>query len=260
MTQHDDTAPRGETSHSDPNTAPWRNFYGRRNGKTLNKAQRAYLREDLAQLSPGAVSWAENPDRVPLDMATRFQGKPVWLEVGFGGGEHIVHMASTYPGVEIIGCEPYVNGVAMLLGKLRRTQLRSIAVHPGDARDLMDVLPEGSIDKAFLLYPDPWPKSKHHRRRFVTQEHLEPLHRALKPGAEFRVATDIPDYVRQAVEEIPKAGFAPQFEVPPAFDFDDPQPTHGDWDAPWGDWLSTRYEQKALREGRKPHYLTYRRV
>ncbi|MEX1660376.1 tRNA (guanosine(46)-N(7))-methyltransferase TrmB [Thioclava sp. 15-R06ZXC-3] len=260
MTQHDDTAPRGETSHSDPNTAPWRNFYGRRNGKTLNKAQRAYLREDLAQLSPGAVSWAENPDRVPLDMATRFHGKPVWLEVGFGGGEHIVHMASTYPGVEIIGCEPYVNGVAMLLGKLRRTQLRSIAVHPGDARDLMDVLPEGSIDKAFLLYPDPWPKSKHHRRRFVTQEHLEPLHRALKPGAEFRVATDIPDYVRQAVEEIPKAGFAPQFEVPPAFDFDDPQPTHGDWDTPWGDWLSTRYEQKALREGRKPHYLTYRRV
>jgi len=260
MTQHDDTAPRGETSHSDPNTAPWRNFYGRRNGKTLNKAQRAYLREDLAQLSPGAVSWAENPDRVPLDMATRFHGKPVWLEVGFGGGEHIVHMASTYPGVEIIGCEPYVNGVAMLLGKLRRTQLRSIAVHPGDARDLMDVLPEGSIDKAFLLYPDPWPKSKHHRRRFVTQEHLEPLHRALKPGAEFRVATDIPDYVRQAVEEIPKAGFAPQFEVPPAFDFDDPQPTHGDWDTPWEDWLSTRYEQKALREGRKPHYLTYRRV
>jgi tRNA (guanine-N7-)-methyltransferase len=258
MTQHDDTS--GDSAHLDPTAAPWRNFYGRRNGKTLNKAQKDYLREDLAALTPGAVGWDANPDRNPLDMATRFHGKPVWLEVGFGGGEHIAHMAQTYPDVEIIGCEPYVNGVAMLLGKLRRARVSNVAVHPGDARDLMDVLPEASIDKAFLLYPDPWPKSKHHRRRFVTQEHLEPLHRALKPGAEFRVATDIPDYVRQAVEEIPKAGFAPQFSVPAAFDFDDPQPVSGDWDTAWDDWLSTRYEQKALREGRKPHYLTYRRV
>ena len=252
MTQHDDTAPQP--------AAPWRNFYGRRNGKTLNKAQKDYLREDLAALSPGPVGWDENPDRTELDMATRFHAKPVWLEVGFGGGEHIAHMAQTYPGVEIIGCEPFINGVAMLLGKLRRARISNIAVHPGDARDLMDVLPAASIDKAFLLYPDPWPKTKHHRRRFVTQEHLEPLHRALKPGAEFRVATDIPDYVRQAIEEIPKAGFEAQFRVPAAFDPEDPQPVSGDWDTAWDDWLSTRYEQKALREGRKPHYLTYRRI
>jgi tRNA (guanine-N(7)-)-methyltransferase (EC 2.1.1.33) len=251
MDDFDDTAPNG---------SPWRNFYGRRHGKTLNKAQKDYLREDLPRLSPGPVGWDVNPDRVPLDMAARFKGKPVWLEVGFGGGEHLAHMAQTYPEVEIIGCEPFVNGVAMLLGKLRREKITNVAVHPGDARDLMDVLPEGSISKAFLLYPDPWPKSKHHRRRFVTQEHLEPLHRALKPGAEFRVATDIPDYVRQTVEEVPKAGFEPLFEVPAAFDFDDPQNVSGDWDTPWADWLSTRYEQKALREGRKPHYLTYRRI
>ncbi|MER5171324.1 tRNA (guanine(46)-N(7))-methyltransferase TrmB [Thioclava kandeliae] len=237
----------------------WRNFYGRRHGPTLNKAQKDYLDEDLGALSPGAVDWDSNPDRTPIDMAARFHGKPVWLEVGFGGGEHMIHMAETYPEVEIIGCEPYINGVAMLLGKIRRLGSQNVAVHPGDARDLMDILPEASLSKAFLNYPDPWPKTRHHRRRFVTQEHLVPLFRALKPGSEFRIATDICDYVRQAVQEVPKAGFVAEFEVPAAFDYDDPQEVSGDWDTPWEDWLSTRYEQKALREGRKPHYLTYRK-
>ncbi len=246
--------------HTAPNGAPWRNFHGRRRGKTLNKAQKDYLREDLGRLSPGAVGWDVNPDRRPLDMATRFDDKPVWLEIGFGGGEHLAHMAQSCPQVEIIGCEPFINGVAMLLGKLRREGIANVAVYPGDARDLMDVLPGGSIDKAFLLYPDPWPKSKHHRRRFVTPEHLEPLHRALRRGAAFRIATDSPDYVRQTVEAMPECGFEPQFAVPGAFDFDNPQDVAGDWDTPWADWMPTRYEQKALREGRKPHYLTYRRL
>ena len=255
MSDNDPTTPHD----APPAGRGWRNFYGRRHGKTLNKAQKDYLREDLARLSPGPVDWEVIPDRVPLEMQARFGGRPVWLEVGFGGGEHLAHMARLYPDVAIIGCEPFINGVAMLLGKLRRAGLDNVAVYPGDARDLMDVLPEGSIARAFLLYPDPWPKSKHHRRRFVTDEHLEPLHRVLAPGAEFRVATDIPDYVRQTVEEVPRAGFEPCFAVPPAFDFDDPQPVPGDWSHPWADWYSTRYEQKALREGRVPHYLTYRR-
>jgi tRNA (guanine-N7-)-methyltransferase len=177
-----------------------------------------------------------------------FGGKRVWLEVGFGGGEHMVHQAVANPGVGIIGAEPYINGVAMLLGKIRKAGAGNIRVHPGDARDLMDVLPDGSVAKAFLLYPDPWPKKKHHRRRFVTPEHLEPLHRVLAPGAEFRIATDIPDYVRQALEEVPKAGFVWLADGA------------GDWRRPWDDWLSTRYEQKALREGRGPHYLTFRRL
>ncbi|CAN0053448.1 unnamed protein product, partial [Chrysoparadoxa australica] len=115
-------------------------------------------------------------------------------------------------------------------------------------RNLFDVLPDQSVSKAFLLYPDPWPKKKHHRRRFVTAEHLEPLHRVLKPGAEFRVATDIPDYVRQTLVEVPKAGFEWLAERP------------ADWREPWADWHSTRYEQKALRAGRVPHYLTFRRT
>ncbi len=231
-----------------PSGAPWRNFYGRRNGKTLRPAQRRDM-EALAALSPGSVSWEDNPERTPLDLKARFgAGRPVWLEIGFGGGEHMVHQAATYPDVSIIGAEPYVNGVAMLLGKIRRAGVSNVAVHPGDARDLFDVLPAESIDKAFLLYPDPWPKARHHRRRFVTAEHLEPLWGVLKPGAEFRVATDIADYVRQTLEEVPKAGFEWLAEGP------------DDWRTPWSDWISTRYELKAIREGRPQHYLTFRKI
>lgn len=228
-------------------TRPHRNFYGRIKGKQLKPAQKTYLDEDLASLSLGPVTWQENPDRTPLDLKRRFDGRPVWLEIGFGGGEHLVHQAVENPQVGILGAEPYINGVAMLLGKIRRAKADNIAVFPGDARDLMDVLPEASIDRAFLLYPDPWPKARHHRRRFVTFEHLEPLARVLKPGAVFRVATDIEDYVRQTLQEVPQHGFEWQATGPQ------------DWRTPWDDWISTRYEQKALREGRTPHYLTFLR-
>ncbi len=237
-----------ETDKTAPHGAPWRNFYGRRHGKTLRDRHRSYLEEDLGPLSPGPVSWEENPGRAALDVAGLFGGRPLWLEIGFGGGEHMVHQAARNPGAGVIGCEPFINGVAMLLGKIREAGVENVRVHPGDARDLFDVLPAGSVQKAFLLYPDPWPKKKHHRRRFVTPEHLEPLARVMAPGAELRVATDIPDYVRQTLLEVPRAGFEWLAEGP------------ADWRRAWDDWLSTRYEQKALREGRVPHYLTFRRV
>jgi len=227
---------------------PRRNFYGRIKGKTLKPNQRTYLDEDLTPLAPGPVSWQDNPTRQPLDLNALFGGRETWLEIGFGGGEHLVHQAASNPGIGIIGAEPYINGVAMLLGKIRAAGGDNVRVHPGDVRDLFDVLPAQSISRAFLLYPDPWPKKRHHRRRFVTPEHLEPLARVLKPGAIFRVATDIPDYVRQTLEEVPRAGFEWLAERP------------ADWRQPWGDWISTRYEQKALREGRVPHYLTFRRL
>tara|TARA_R110002033_G_scaffold9804_5_gene32116 strand:+ start:620 stop:1321 length:702 start_codon:yes stop_codon:yes gene_type:complete len=228
-------------------TRPHRNFYGRRKGKHLKSSQEGYLDQDLAALSPGPVDWDVNPDRTPLDLQGLFGGKPVWLEIGFGGGEHMVHQAAQNPEVGIIGCEPYINGVAMLLGKIRKAKVDNLAVYPGDVRDMFDVLPEASIDRAFLLYPDPWPKARHHRRRFVTPEHLAPLVRVLKPGAIFRVATDIPDYVRQTLEQVPGHGFKWLAEGP------------DDWRVAWDDWISTRYEKKALREGRVPHYLTFRK-
>lgn len=225
-----------------------RNFYGRIKGKTLKPAQQRDLADLLPELSLSGVFRDENPDRTLLDMQALSGGKDVWLEVGFGGGEHLVHQAQNNPDVTFIGVEPYVNGMAMLLGKIRKSGVKNIRLHLGDARDLMDVLPEASIAKAFLLYPDPWPKARHHRRRFVTQEHLLPLAKVVKAGAEFRIATDIEDYVRQALLEVPKAGFEWQAETP------------SDWQVAWPDWLSTRYEQKALREGRTPHYLTYKRT
>ncbi len=236
-----------ETSNNHPSGAPWRNFYGRFKGKTLRPNQKEFLEEDLEALSPGPVGWDVNPDREKLDVNALFDGRPLWLEIGFGGGEHLVHMAKTYPEIGIIGCEPFINGVAMLLGKIREAGVTNLKVHPGDARNLFDVLPEGCVEKAFLNYPDPWPKKRHHRRRFVTQEHLQPLAQVMAEGSEFRVATDIPDYVRQTMQEVPKAGFEWLAEGP------------SDWREPWGDWISTRYEQKALREGRTPHYMTFRR-
>mgnify|MGYP005987028689 CR=1 FL=1 len=235
------------TKDRHPSGAPWRNFYGRFRGKTIRASQKEYLDNDLDELSPGAIGWDVNPDRVKLDPAEICDGRDLWLEVGFGGGEHLVAMAERYPRIGLIGCEPFINGVAMLLGKIRKANVSNLKVHPGDVRDLFDVLPDACIAKVFLNYPDPWPKSRHHRRRFVTQEHLVPLARVMKPGGEFRVATDIPDYVRQTVEEVPRAGF----------DLLNPDPA--DWGTPWDDWVSTRYEQKALREGRDPHYLTFRR-
>jgi tRNA (guanine-N7-)-methyltransferase len=228
---------------SDAPISERRNFYGRIHGKTLRASQKTYLAEGLEALSVPMVHRDANPDRMPLDVARITGGRPLWLEVGFGGGEHLVHMAKANPDVFIIGCEPFVNGIAMLLGKVRDGRLDNLLIHPGDVRDLFEVLPEASVAKAFLNYPDPWPKARHHRRRFVTPGYLTALAHVMQPGAEFRVATDIPDYVRQTREEVPVAGF----------DVVD------DGAEPWSDWPSTRYEQKALREGRVPHYLTYRR-
>lgn len=222
-----------------------RNFYGRRHGKTLKPAQRAALDELERYALPG-ITQAENPDRAPLDLSW-LEGRPLWLEIGFGSGEHLLHLASLHPDVAFLGCEPFVNGVATLVSKMGKVGQDNIRIHPGDVRDLFEVLPAGRVAKAFLLYPDPWPKARHHRRRAVTPEYLGPLHRAMAPGAELRIATDIPDYVRQAMEEVPKASFTWTAE------------RAEDWRAPWADWLSTRYEQKALRERRVPHYLTFLR-
>ena len=225
------------------NANPTRNFYGRIRGKTLRASQKDYLAEDLGPLTLRGVTAAENSARSALDLG--FVKGPLWLEVGFGGGEHLVHMAARNPGVTIIGAEPFVNGIAMLLGKIRGAGVTNLWLHPGDVRDLFDVLPDACLSKVFLNYPDPWPKARHHRRRFVTPDYLLPLARIAAPGAEFRVATDIPDYVRQTLEEVPPAGFDLIREAGPG--------------EAWEDWLSTRYEQKALREGRQPHYLTFRR-
>lgn len=230
--------------------APWRNFYGRRHGKKLRPGQERLLAERLADLSPGPVGWDKNPERQELDLSALFpKARDIWLEIGFGGGEHLIATAKATPDVGIIGCEPFINGVAMLLSAIERAGATNLAVHPGDARDLLDVLPVGSIGRVYLLYPDPWPKKRHWKRRFVNHPNLDQLARALRPGAELRLATDIPDYVRHSLEIVARHA---------AFEWTAEGPE--DWRAPWSGWPGTRYEAKALREGRRPHYVTFRRL
>ena len=158
-------------------------------------------------------------------------------------------MAASNPDTGIIGCDAYINGVAMLLSGIERAGVANLAIHPGDARDLMDVLPAGSVAQVFLLYPDPWPKKRHHKRRFISPENLDPLARIMAPGATLRLATDIGDYVRHALEVLDRDGrFVWLAEGPE------------DWRTAWPGWPGTRYEAKALREGRIPHYLSFRRL
>jgi tRNA (guanine-N7-)-methyltransferase len=233
-----------------PDGAPWRNFYGRRQGKKLRPNRRALLDDRLAALAPPGVGWDENPERRPIDLAALFpQAREIWLEIGFGAGEHMLATAAARRDVGMIGCEPFVNGVAALLAGIVREGLTDLAVHAGDARDLLDVIPEGALGRVYLLYPDPWPKRRHWRRRFIRHDNLDALARVMAPGAELRIATDIDDYVRHTLEHLTaRPDFAWTAE------------RAEDWRAPWPDWPGTRYEAKALREGRRPTYLIFRRA
>ena len=230
--------------------APARNFYGRRIGKSLRPGQRRVLADCLDRyLFPG-VSPESNALRLPIDLSGCLgPDRTVWLEVGFGSGEHLARLAGTHPGIGFIGCEPYINGVASLLSKLEAAGLSNVRIHPGDVREFFDVAPSRSIDRVFLLYPDPWPKRRHHRRRFVSPEYLEPLARIMRRGAELHMATDIPDYARQAVVELRRSG-----------GFRWHADRRADWANPWQGWEPTRYERKAAREGRTSVYLTFSRL
>jgi tRNA (guanine-N7-)-methyltransferase len=175
---------------------PRREFYGRRSGKTLRPNQKRLMAELLPRVALAGVDVEANPERRVLP-AGRVgpAGRPVWLEIGFGGGEHLAAQAAAHPEVDLIGAESFVNGVATLLGHVEARGLGNVRVHFGDARDLLEVLPTASVARVFLLYPDPWPKARHHRRRFVNAENLAALARIMAPGAELRIASDIPDYV-----------------------------------------------------------------
>ena len=223
----------------------FRNFYGRFKGKRLSTAQLGSLLTEFKKYSLKNITWEENPQRNKIKLSEIFDKKPVWLEIGFGGGEHLIHQAKLNPEIGFIGCDPYQNGVAKLMVKLTADPCENIKLYDGDVRNIFDVLAKNSISKVFLLYPDPWPKKRHHRRRFVTQEFLVPLYESMKPGSILRIATDIDDYVRQALQEVPRAGF--QWLAKDA----------SDWRIPWQDWVSTRYELKALDQERTPHYLTF---
>ena len=209
-------------------------LYGRRKGKALRPHHTRLIAELLPQL-------AFAPER--LDPT-----RPLRLEIGFGGGEHLAHQAELNRDTLFIGAEPFINGVAKLLALIEARKLGNVIIHADDARELFERLPDQSLERIYLLYPDPWPKARHQRRRLVSQETLKHFHRMLKPGGLFLFASDIAHYVQWTLFETRKAqGFTWLAE------------SAEDWRTPFPDWIETRYEAKAKREGRVPCYLTFRR-
>lgn len=221
-----------------------RNLYGRRRGPKLRSNQAQLMRERLAEYAA-----LPDPEIEKIDLKTMFSAvSSVWLEIGFGAGEHVVAQAHGNPDTGILACEHYLNGVASCLSQLEKNEIDNVRLHHGDARDLMDRLPDASTDRVFLLYPDPWPKARHHKRRFINSENLDAFARIMRSGAVLRVASDIPDYIDWTVEHLAERE---EFNL-----LGDPGTG---FRAPWQDWPSTRYEAKALREGRVPAYLTFER-
>jgi tRNA (guanine-N7-)-methyltransferase len=223
---------------SDPEADRGR-LYGRSRGKALRAGQQRLLAEalPLVEIAPEAL---RSPGLFPADT------REVWLEIGFGAGEHMVAEASARPDVGIVGCEPFVNGVAAALSAIEREGLRNVRIRCGDARTLLAAAPEAFFSRIFILYPDPWPKRRHNKRRLVSADTIAALARAMKPRGELRFATDIDDYAGWTL-----ARFLASTE------FRWTARCADDWRNPWPEWRPTRYEAKARKAGRGTVYLTF---
>ncbi len=220
-------------------------FYGRRTGRRLRPARRVLLKDLLPQIELPA----DRP--APFDPRQLFaEAKDdIWLEIGFGAGEHLLWQAAAHPAVGFIGAEPYVNGVASLLAGIDLQALTNIRVLPDDVRPLLEELAPGCLGRAFILFPDPWPKRRHHERRFISWPHLDRLAALLRPGAELRVATDDPDYLTWILRHLLDH---------PAFRWT--ARNRHDWEVRPADWPLTRYESKSIAAGRQPAFLRFERM
>lgn len=228
----------------DRNARPLRS-YGRRKGKRLTARKERLVAELLPALRPGLSEPA------PSDLRTLFPVpvREVWLEIGFGAGEHLLWQALANPDIGIVGCEPFLNGVSSLLGGIDDHGIETVRIHDGDGREVLDWLPEHSISRAFILFPDPWPKKRQAKRRLVTPQLVQALARVLRSGGELRFASDDLNYVREAL-----------LAIGGARDFSWTASRASDWRARALDWPETRYERKALSESRKPVYLRFTRL
>lgn len=220
-------------------------FFGRRHGKTIRPHQASALEAGLAKYR------IDLSEAAPADPRTLFAAPvdAVRLEIGFGGGEHLYHMATQHPDTGFIGVEPFVNGMARLLTMMAEKPLPNLRVYDDDAVRVLDWLPAGSIAGIDLLYPDPWPKKRHWKRRFVGKANLDRFARVMAEGAKFRFASDIDTYVNWTLQHC---------RAHPAFDWQ--AGSAADWHTPYDGWIRTRYEAKAVREGRRPAYLTFLRL
>jgi tRNA (guanine-N7-)-methyltransferase len=221
-----------------------RAFFGRRKGHPLRTHQAALYDTLLPKLALDLSKPAAADLRTLFPVAVN----DVRLEIGFGGAEHLIAQALANPTTGFIGSEPFVNGMAKALAAIEQHNLQNIRLSAGDATHLIEWLPAGSLSRIDLLYPDPWPKRRHWKRRFVQHESLARLARILRGGGEFRFATDIAGYASWVLARVLRS---------PDFTWTAEQAD--DWRRPWPDFAGTRYEAKAKREGRTPAYLTFRR-
>jgi tRNA (guanine-N7-)-methyltransferase len=224
---------------TDPATI--RRLYGRQQGHKLRQGQQALVDETLAALSV--------PAEGPIDATTLFgDDRPLELEVGFGAGEHLASQAAIRPAHGFIGCEPFLNGVVGALTHIRDGALTNVRLHMGDAIDVLERLPDGSLERVYLLHPDPWPKARHAKRRFMNTGPIALVARKLRPGGEFRFGTDHPIYCRWAMMVMGRS---------PDFDWCAEEPA--DFLNRPHNWSETRYEAKARGKGHEVWYFRYRR-
>jgi tRNA (guanine-N7-)-methyltransferase len=220
-------------------------FFGRRKGHPLRAGQASLIKGLLPDLAIDLGRPA------PPDLRTLFKVPVdgVRLEIGFGGGEHLLHEARLSPGSGFLGCEAYVNGMAKALAAIKAEGLNNIRLYHGDALDLLDWLPAGALARVDILYPDPWPKRRHWKRRFISEDRVGRLGRVLRAGGELRFATDWPDYAEWTLL---------RFIRSPLFRWRAERAD--DWRKPWPEFPGTRYEEKAEKQGRRSCYLTFLRV
>ena len=217
-------------------------LYGRSCGRSLTERQKALLRDHLARLQVTV------PQTGCLDLAALFpNGRDVWLEIGFGGGEHMVGQAMAHPDVGIVGAEPFLNGVVSALTQITEQGVDTARLHHGDARPLLRAVPDGALGRVFILFPDPWPKARHHKRRILSHAVVAECARALRPGGRLRFVTDWHDYAGWAVEHITAhPDFIWQAEC------------RADWLTAPDDHIPTRYQAKALGDT-PPIFLDFMR-
>lgn len=216
-------------------------FYGRRKGRPLKAGQQQAVETVLPKLLIDLAKEAPRPLAALFDVPV----ETVRLEIGFGGGEHLLHAARNNPGVGFIGVEPFESGLAKAVTAIAREGLRNIRLYDQDAALVLDWLPEDSIARIDLLFPDPWPKKRHWKRRFVNEANLDRIERVLQPGGVFRFATDVESYAEWTREAVASHGKL--------------TPTGEPETEPWGDWPGTRYEAKAARAGRSARYFGFRK-
>ncbi len=220
-------------------------FYGRRKGHILRPKRRNLVETLLPRIR---VTMPAQGSEIDLAALFGTQKRAYWIEIGFGGGEHLAAMAAANPDIGIIGCEPFINGVANLLCAVDEQGLDNVRIFDDDVRTLFPALPDASFERLFLLYADPWPKKRHNRRRLVQPETLSQFARLLKDGGEFRYASDFMEYVRWTLRFVSaNADFKWLAEGP------------GDWRERPADAVETRYEAKARRAGSPCVYLRYQR-